>query len=168
VWAVGLRIALLGAWCGSMLAFGAFAVPAAFAHLPTFLAAEVLGQGFAGLDRAGIAAGAVTALLGALAPRWQSDPARGVRICLPLAGTAAHAASHLWVSPALSALRKLAGGSVGALVPGSPEFARFQQLHGLSQALFGAATLAALVACAWDLGVLAGNFPRSREREKTP
>jgi hypothetical protein len=45
------RVVLLALWAGAMLAFGALFVPAAFAHLPTQLAASVLGDGFAALDR---------------------------------------------------------------------------------------------------------------------
>ena len=73
------RLLLLGLWSGAMLAFGGLFVPAAFSQLPTQLAAGVLGQGFAGLDRAGMAIGLLCVALresagGAIGQLGAGDP----------------------------------------------------------------------------------------------
>jgi hypothetical protein len=166
VWAE-LRIALLGAWAGSMLSFAALVVPAAFAHLPTFLAASVLAPGFRGLDRGGMAVGLACALIGAFEIPRSRAIWDGLRAALPLVGGICHALSYFWVGPGIAELRELAGGSVGQLAASAPEVERFRELHALSRALFAASALIALGACAWDVGALAGKDPRPREPEKT-
>jgi hypothetical protein len=151
------RIALLGLWTGALLAFGALFVPAAFAHLPTQLAAAVLGDGFAALNRWGIALGAVCVALGLADRRLVADhDAAGlIRAWLPLAGVLAHATSAIWVAPELHALRVAAGGAIGRLPAGDPELAQFGALHAVSRALFALATGSAGLASIWDLWRLA-------------
>ncbi|MGH9885078.1 MAG: DUF4149 domain-containing protein [bacterium] len=147
------RIALLGLWTGAMLAFGALFVPAAFSHLPTQLAASVLGEGFSGLDHAGIALGSICAAIGFVG--WRSPGGGGaaglLRALLPLAGVLAHLVSALVVSPEIHALRVAAGGGIGGLPAGDPELAAFATLHTASRSLFGTAAGTAALACLWDL-----------------
>jgi hypothetical protein len=148
------RIALLGFWAGAMLAFGGLFVPAAFAHLPTQLAATVLGDGFTAIDRGGIVLGVSCIALG-LAGR----PRARLRGWLPLAGVLAHAISALVVNPKIHALRVAAGGAIGQLAPDGPELAAFAQLHAASRGLFGLAAASALAACVWDVFSLRGSGP---------
>jgi hypothetical protein len=149
------RIALLGLWAGTMLAFGGLFVPAAFAHLPTQLAATVLGDGFTAIDRLGALLG-VTCVVFGLAGRPRASSAR-VRALLPLAGVLAHATSALLVNPKIHALRVAAGGAIGQLRPDAPELAAFAQLHAASRGLFGLAAASALAACVWDVFSLRGS-----------
>ncbi|MFI5317528.1 MAG: DUF4149 domain-containing protein [Myxococcota bacterium] len=146
------RLALLGIWLGALLAFGGLFVPAAFAHLPTALAATLLGDGFGALDRGGGSLAAACCLLGAIdARRRGASGAEWLRALLPLAGALAHLASALLVTPKIHALRVAAGGGIGQLAPGDPQLAEFAWLHSASRALFGAATATAALACVWDL-----------------
>ncbi|HTO06929.1 MAG TPA: DUF4149 domain-containing protein [Myxococcota bacterium] len=147
------RSALLGVWVGALAALGAVFVPAAFEHLPTALAASVLGEGFAALDRSGAAIGALCAVLGWLDARRRGDAALATRLraLLPLVGVAAHLASGLAVTPRIHALRVAAGGGIGQLPPGDPALAQFARLHAASRGLFGLAVACALGACIWDL-----------------
>jgi hypothetical protein len=140
------RIALLGMWGGAMLAFGGLFVPAAFAHLPTQLAASVLGDGFTAIDRIGAALG-VTCVAFGLAGR----PSARLRALLPLVGVLAHLISAFIVNPKIHALRLAAGGAIGQLPPDAPELAAFAQLHAASRGLFGLAAASALAACFWDV-----------------
>ncbi|HTO71810.1 MAG TPA: DUF4149 domain-containing protein [Myxococcota bacterium] len=144
------RVALLGMWLGALAAFGALFVPAAFEHLPTQLAAGVLGDGFAALDRGGALVGAVCVALGLASAR----PRRGAalwRALVPAVGVAAHVASAAAVAPHLHALRVAAGGTIGQLAPGDPELAEFARLHAVSRALFTTAAASAALACVWDV-----------------
>ena len=151
------RIALLGLWAGAMLAFGALFVPAAFANLPTQLAAAVLGDGFSALDRWGIALGGFCVAFGLSSLRLRNErrTAERLRVLLPLAGVLAHMTSALWVSPELHALRVAAGGTIGQLPVGEVELSQFGSLHSLSRGLFALATGSAALACVWDLWQLA-------------
>ncbi len=132
-----------------MLAFGGLFVPAAFEHLPTQLAASVLGDGFAALDRCGAVIGVICVALG-----WSDARATNadrLRALLPLAGVFAHLTSALAVTPQIRALRVAAGGAIGTLAAGDPELAqRFASLHSVSRALFALAGASALLACVWD------------------
>ena len=139
-------------WVGGMLAFGGLFVPAAFEHLPTQLAASVLADGFAAIDRLGAALGVSCVALG-LAGR----PSARLRALLPLAGVLAHLASALAVDPKLHALRLAAGGAIGQLPADGAELAAFAQLHAASQGLFGLAAASAFAACVWDVFSLRGS-----------
>ncbi len=136
-----------------MLAFGVLFVPAAFANLPTHLAAAVLGGGFTELDRLGMLLGSVCVALGfaELRVAERREAADVLRALLPLAGVLAHAISALWVSPELHALRVSAGGAIGQLPSGDPGIPQFGQLHALSRGLFALATGSAALACIWDV-----------------
>jgi hypothetical protein len=150
---------LLGIWIGALAAFGGLFVPAAFANLPTQLAAAVLGDGFRALDVAGGALGVSCVLLGWVSPRGGADRARAL---LPLIGVLAHAASSLAVTPKLHALRVAAGGTIGR--SGADELAQFASLHSASRALFALAAASALIACVWDLFALRARASRDTER----
>jgi len=161
------RLALLGVWSGAMLAFGGLFVPAAFEHLPTQLAASVLGDGFAALDRCGAVIGVICIALG-----WsdaRATKADRLRALLPLAGVFAHLTSALAVTPQIHALRVAAGGAIGQLAAGDPELAEFARLHSASRALFGLAAASALLACVWDLFALQerARARASRDTEST-
>jgi Domain of unknown function (DUF4149) len=158
-----LRLVLLGVWIGALAAFGVLFVPAAFAHLPTALAASVLGDGFAALDRGGVVLGGACAALGWLDVRRSRAGARAARLraLIPLIGVGAHLASGLFVTPRLHALRLAAGGGIGQLPAGDPALGEFARLHAASQGLFGLAAASALAACAWDL---VAAHPRARAR----
>jgi hypothetical protein len=144
-----------------MLAFGGLFVPAAFSHLPTALAASVLGEGFGALDRAGIVLGTLCTVL-ALAEqhrRGQRGAAARLRALLPLAGVIAHATSLSLVTPELRALRNAAGGTIGQLGVDDPGIARFSALHSASRALFAIGAASALLAAFWDLCERAAEAP---------
>ena len=161
--AARVRLALLGVWIGAMLAFGGLFVPAAFSHLPTQLAASVLGEGFGALDRGGIALGLICVALGWFDAR-RGGPSRNadrLRALLPLAGAFAHATSALAITPQIHALRVAAGGAIGQ--SGADELAQFAWLHSTSRALFALATASALLACVWDLFALQARASRDTE-----
>lgn len=136
-----------------MLAFGALFVPAAFANLPTQLAAAVLGGGFEALDGLGVLLGSSCVALGLidLRARRSAGAAEILRVLLPLAGVFAHATSALSVSPELHALRVAAGGTIGQLPSGDPGLLAFGELHALSRGLFGLATGSGALALIWDV-----------------
>lgn len=146
------RLALLGVWVGAMLAFGGLFVPAAFAHLPTQLAASVLGDGFIALDRSGLCLGLTCVALGWWDMRRSGaiGNAERLRVLLPLAGVLAHATSAFAVTPQIQALRAAAGGAIGQLPAGDPELAQFALLHSASRSLFALASASAALACLWD------------------
>ena len=144
------RIALLGFWLGALVAFGGLFVPAAFANLPTPLAATVLGAGFSALDRGGVALGLTCVALGlAEVRRGSRSGGARLRALVPLAGVLAHLVSAVAVAPKIHALRMAAGGAIGQA--DGPELAAFAQLHAASRALFGLAAASALLACLWDV-----------------
>jgi hypothetical protein len=139
-----------------MLAFGGLFVPAAFAHLPTQLAAAVLGDGFAALDRSGASLAAACVVLGLVDARRRGtgSTAQRLRVLLPLAGVFAHLASAIAITPRIHALRLAAGGAIGQLPAGDPQLAEFARLHSASRALFALAAASAALACVWDLFAL--------------
>ena len=151
-----IRIAVLGAWAGALLAFAALAVPGAFGNLPTFLAAEVLGGGFVGLDRFGIVAGLTCCGLGLLGR--PGGRAERLRALAPLLAVAGHALSLGWVTPELAELRQAAGGSIGQLPAGDEGISRFQFLHEASRGLYSANSLIAAGVCLWDVFATRVNF----------
>jgi hypothetical protein len=147
-----LRIALLAAWSGSLVAYALLAIGPAFElGLPTSLAARLLRHGFDGLDRMGMLAGLLCAAL-SLPDLKRSRRARdALRTLVPLLAGAGHALSYFWITPELDALREIAGGSVGQFAAGHPGIARFAALHELSRALYISAALASLACCVWDI-----------------
>lgn len=155
-----LRIALLAAWSGSLIAYALLAIAPAFQiGLPTPLAAQLLRHGFDGMDRAGMLAGMACGLL-ALPDARSSGRARDwLRIALPLLASTGHALSYFWITPELAGLREAAGGSIGQLAAGNPAIERFASLHELSRGLYVGAALVSLGCCLWD--ILAGAAPRA-------
>jgi hypothetical protein len=149
----GLRIALLGAWSGSLISFGLLAVYRAFQSLPTYLAAEFLRPGFDGLDRAGALLAGACVLLAAPDLR-HATRAGSIRILLPLVGASGHLLSYLWLTPEIAALREAAGGTIGQLPSGSPGIARFALLHEISRNLYLLAVSTGLACCIWDVVTL--------------
>jgi hypothetical protein len=147
-----LRIALLGAWSGSLIAYALFAIAPAFeVGVPSPIAADLLRRGFDGLDRLGMSAALACALLGSAGARRSGRPLDWLRALLPLAIGVAHAASYFWITPELAALRHAAGGSIGQLPAGEPGLARFETLHELARTLYKGAALASLACCVWDI-----------------
>jgi hypothetical protein len=146
-----LRIALLAAWSGSLIAYALFAIAPAFeVGLPSRLAADLLRHGFDGLDRAGMAAALSCALLSVPDVR-RGGPGVWLRAVIPLTLGVGHALSYFWVTPELAALRHAAGGSVGQLAVGDPGLARFAWLHQLSRTLYVSEALASLGCCLGEI-----------------
>ena len=110
-----------------MLAFGGLFVPAAFAHLPTQLAASVLGEGFTAIDRIGAALG-VTCVAFGLA-RTERATARAAS-----AGGVLLADQRFIVNPKIHALRLAAGGADRPAPADAPEPA-FTAPRGLARAV---------------------------------
>jgi hypothetical protein len=160
------RVTLLGAWLGAMAVFGAVFVPSAFEHLPTQLAAAVLGDGFAALDRGGVVVAALCVALGLAALRPGRRGSRELwRVHLPLLGAGAHLVNAVLVTPRLHALRVAAGGTISHLGAGDPELASFARLHAVSQALFLTAAASAAAACVWDVAALSGGRSAGASRD---
>lgn len=154
-----LRIALLAAWSGSLIAYALFAIGPAFqVGLPTPLAARLLRHGFDGLDRVGMLTGVICGLLSLVDARRSGRASDWLRTAVPLLAATGHALSYLWITPELDAVRQAAGGSVGQLAAGNPGIERFATLHQLSRGLYMSAALAALACCIWDIAAPA---PRS-------
>jgi hypothetical protein len=147
-----LRIALLAAWSGSLVAYALLAIGPAFeVGIPTPTAARLLRRGFDGLDRMGMLVGLLCGALSLpdlLRRRRTSD---GLRTLVPLLASAGHALSYFWITPELDALREIAGGSVGQFAEGHPGIARFAELHELSRALYIGSAVAGLACCVWDI-----------------
>ena len=150
-----------------MLAFGGLFVPAAFAHLPTQLAASLLADGFSALDRGGVLLGATCVALGFADLRRRGRPtnAERLRALLPLAGVFAHVTNAIAITPQIHALRVAAGGAIGQLAAGDPELAQFASLHSASRALFALATASALLAGAWDVFTLRAHAEARASRD---
>lgn len=147
-----LRIALLAAWSGSLIAYALLAIAPAFeVGLPSHLAADLLRRGFDGLDRAGMLAGILCALLGLPYARQSRRSSEWLLSLIPLVASAGHALSFFWITPELAALRHAAGGSVGLLTAGDPGLARFASLHQLSRTLYVSAAFMSLGCCLWDI-----------------
>jgi len=146
------RIALLAAWSGSLITYALLAVAPAFqVGMPSSIAAELLRRGFDGLDRLGMSAALLCALLGSADVRGKTGRSDWLRALLPLAAGAAHALSYFWITPQLAALRHAAGGSIGQLAVGDPGLANFAMLHDLSRRLYVGSALASLGCCLWDI-----------------
>jgi len=146
------RIALLAAWSGSLIAYALLAIAPAFeVGLPSHLAADLLRRGFDGLDRAGMLAGILCALLSLPDARQGRRSGDWLRTMIPLLASVGHALSFFWITPELSALRHAAGGSVGQLAAGDPGLARFASLHQLSRTLYVSAAFMSLGCCLWDI-----------------
>jgi hypothetical protein len=157
-----LRIALLGAWSGSLIAYALFAIAPAFeVGLPSPIAADLLRRGFDGLDRLGMSAALACALLGSAGARRRGGRLDWLRALLPLAIGVGHAASYFWITPELAALRHAAGGSIGQLPAGDPGLSNFAMLHDLSRRLYIAAALMSLGCCVWD--ITAGPYRARRQ-----
>jgi hypothetical protein len=147
-----LRIALLAAWSGSLISYALLAIAPAFeVGLPTALAAQLLRRGFDGLDRTGMLLGLICGALGLSEARCSGRARDWLRSALPPLASAGNALSYFWVTPALDAVRRAAGGSVGQLAAGNPGIERFAELHQLSRGLYVGVALASLGCCLWDI-----------------
>jgi hypothetical protein len=147
-----LRIALLAAWSGSLIAYALFAIAPAFQiGLPTALAAQLLRRGFDGLDRAGMLAALLCTALSLPTAVRARHALEWLRTGVPLLAGAGHALSYFWITPELDAVRQAAGGSVGQLAAGDPGIARFAALHQLSRWIYVGAAVTGLGCCIWDV-----------------
>lgn len=137
-------IALLAAWLGAVLFFGAGVAPAAFAVLPTPAdAGALVGRLLPVLFYAGIGVGLA---LVACAARLRTGGSR-LRRGLSIAGAvmaASCALAQFWVSPEMARLLAEAG-AMDARSPDDPLRREFGRLHGMSVALLGAGWLGGLV-----------------------
>lgn len=134
-------IALVGAWLGAVVFFGAGVAPSAFAALPSPAdAGALVGKLLPILFVAGIVVGVI--LLIAAARFTTARPL--IRRTMAIAGAlmlVACALAQLWVAPEIDRVR----GSVAALdslSPDDPVRHEFGRLHALSVALLGVSWLA--------------------------
>jgi hypothetical protein len=149
---IAVRLFLLGAWGGVLLAF-ALTVWSAFGALPgAALAAELVGGTLPRIDLVGVILAVLATFLG-LRKHPMAAPSRGfwLRALLPVVGAGCHAASLLWVSPEIHALREAAGGSVLGLAADSPLLEEFGRLHFLSTSLYVASVAVVVLTALWDL-----------------
>jgi hypothetical protein len=142
---VGIRpprgvVALLAAWLGAVLFFGAAVAPAAFAVLATPAEAGALvGRLLPVMFYSGMLVGLALVVC---AVRLTSLR-RSVRRTLAVAGVVMLAAcglSQFWVSPEIARVRRIAG-ELDALAPDDQRRMQFGRLHAMSVALLGIAWL---------------------------
>jgi hypothetical protein len=154
-----VRLFILGAWSGALLAF-ALVILSAFGALPgTDLAAGVVGGALPRIDRLGIACGLLATLLGLPSlrranPKWGA----GLRTLLPLVGAGLHTASLCWLSPAIHGLREAAGGSIQGLGAEDPTVQQFARLHLWSTTFYLGCASVAIATALWDL-IIARRHP---------
>jgi hypothetical protein len=133
-------IAVLAAWLGAVLFFGAAVAPAAFAALPTPAdAGALVGRLLPILFIAGVAVGAILTISAA---RLRSA-GRNVRRALGIGGVVMIVSCALaqgWVAPQIARVRAAAG-SLDARPPDDPLRLSFGRLHAMSVALLGIAWL---------------------------
>lgn len=133
-------VALVAAWLGAVLFFGAGVAPAAFAVLETEGdAGALVGRLLPVLFVAGFLVGGV---LVAAAARLRSA-ASLIRRSLAIAGLVMMAACLLaqtWVAPELAQVREAAG-RLEVRAPDDPLRQKFGRLHAMSVALLGVAWL---------------------------
>ncbi len=138
-------VALIAAWLGAVLFFGAGVAPAAFAVLAQRSdAGALVGRLLPVLFYAGMAVG-LTMVIAAAA---LSAVRRVVRRALVTAGfivIAACALAQFWVSPQIASVRDAAGARLDALAPNDALRLQFGRLHGMSVALLGIAWLGGAV-----------------------
>ncbi|HUF30469.1 MAG TPA: DUF4149 domain-containing protein [Gemmatimonadaceae bacterium] len=137
-------IALLAAWLGAVLFFGAGVAPAAFAVLPTPAdAGALVGRLLPALFYAGIGTGLVLAIC---AVRLRTGGSL-VRRAMAIAGalmTLGCALAQFWVAPELARVLAEAG-AMDARSPDDPLRLEFGRLHGMSVVLLGIAWLGGVV-----------------------
>jgi hypothetical protein len=134
-------LALLSVWIGAALIVSAVVAPAAFAVLPTrTLAGALVGRVLPVLFWSGVFAG-----LASTALTW-SLPSRSLRVAAGLAIAVASAIAQLGITPRIERIRVAIGGPIDSLAVDDARRLEFGRLHGLSVAMLGVATLAAVVA----------------------
>jgi hypothetical protein len=133
-------VALLAAWLGAVLFFGAGVAPAAFAVLQERAdAGAVVGRLLPVLFYAGLVVGLVLIV----AALRLSSVRRVLRRSLSIAGVVMLAACGLaqfWVTPEIARVRRLAG-MLDAAAPDDQVRLEFRRLHAMSVALLGIAWL---------------------------
>jgi hypothetical protein len=149
---IPLRLFLLGAWGGVLLAF-ALTVVTAFALLPSItLTAELVGGALPRIDLLGIAFGTLAALLGTRRLRASgAGPGSWLRGLLPLVGVGFHTLSVAWLSPEMHSLRESAGGSVTGLPADDPVLEEFARLHFAATSLYLGSVAVVLITALWDI-----------------
>lgn len=133
---------LLTLWVGALWAVGYLAVPVLFHELPQdrMLAGALAGKMFTLVAYLGIGCGLVLAT-GELArglwrPTW--------RLLVIATMVALTAANHFWLQSLMQALKE-----AGPLVDGTPRMAEFARLHGISEVIYMATSLAGLALVAF-------------------
>ena len=131
-------VALVAAWMGAVVFFGAGVAPAAFAVLGSPAAAGALvGRLLPVLFVSGIALGVILVLAAARLRTFGTRVRRALAIAgIVIAGCCAVAQG--WVAPEIARVRTAAG-TLDALPPDDPLRREFGRLHGLSVALLGMA-----------------------------
>jgi hypothetical protein len=134
-------IALVGAWLGAVVFFGAAVAPSAFAALPTPAdAGALVGQLLPILFIAGIVVGVVLVI--AAARFTTARPL--IRRALAIVGAlmiVTCALAQLWVAPEIDRVRASVA-ALDSLAPDDPVRHEFGRLHALSVALLGVSWLA--------------------------
>lgn len=133
-------VAVIAAWLGAVLFFGASVAPAAFAVLPSRTdAGALVGRTLPVLMYAGIVVGALLILNAGKLRTAGAAVRRGTAI-VGILMLAACGLAQLWVAPEIGRLRAEAG-VIETRPPDDPLRQRFGRLHGMSVALLGIAWL---------------------------
>lgn len=133
-------VAVLAAWLGAVLFFGASVAPAAFAVLPTRTdAGALVGRTLPVLMLAGMVVGAIL-MLGAGRLRAAGAALRRATAIVGISMLASCGLAQLWVAPAIDRIRTAAG-TIETRPPDDPLRRRFGRLHAMSVALLGIAWL---------------------------
>ena len=152
-----VRIALVGLWLGLMALFSFVVAPAAFATLPSHLAAEVVSRVLSSVEIAGILIGVILLISlasEALKQRRAATLGEGI---LPALMTLSALVSRFVVSARLHAIRLAAGENIASLPSGDPMKSTFDTLHQASVGLMSFNLIAAI-------GLLAILISQARRR----
>jgi hypothetical protein len=132
----------LALWLGGMAFFSFALAPSAFGVLPTRnLAGMIVNSTIAKVEIIGLVAGPLLLLI--LFATWRARPsARIIRASLLVVMVACAALSRFWVSATMNSIRSRMGSIIDELPATDPLRVQFNDLHGYSVSLMGAAMLA--------------------------
>jgi hypothetical protein len=137
-------VALLSAWLGATLFFGAAVAPAAFDVLESRdLAGELVGRVLPALLLTGVVIGIV--MLGIALSRIVARQVRRVLLIGGVIMAASCGAAYFVVNPAIDGMRAAAGKPVAELAATDPVRVRFGRMHALSVGLLGLAWIGGVV-----------------------
>lgn len=139
---------LLALWLGGMVFFSFAVAPSAFSALPSrHLAGMIVNSTLGKIEIIGLTVGPLLLLVQAALWRARSSEGRVkiIRLSLIAVMIACAALSRFWVSAALREIRNRIG-NIDELPLTDPLRVEFNDLHGYSVALMGAAMAAGIVA----------------------